>query len=124
MKMTINAAMMKDMFVNWNRDYYSYSGCEALIDFYDEIDENMEFDVIGICCECSEYGDDVTLSFNDLISDYGYKYPFEEWKENTDIDGMTEEEQKEEYIEALIETLEDYTSVLYVSNGNYIVFTF
>ena len=120
MKMTINASMMKETFERWDRDYYSYWGCEALINFYDEIDENMEFDVIGICCDCSEYGKNVTLSFNDLINDYGYKYPIEEWKEDTE----TEEADIEEYIEALIEVLEDYTTVLHVANGNYIVFSF
>lgn len=124
MKITIDARMMKETFERWDRDYYSYSGCEALLEYYDELDENMEFDVIGICCDCSEYGKNVTLSFNDLISDYGYKYTFDEWLETADIDGMTEEEQKEEYIEALVEVLNDYTLVLPVSNGNYIVFAF
>ena len=38
MKMTVNAGMIKEMFVNCDRDYYSFSGLETLLDYYDEID--------------------------------------------------------------------------------------
>ena len=47
MKMTVDAGMMKEMFVNYDRDYYSFSGLETLLDYYDEIDPEMEFVVIA-----------------------------------------------------------------------------
>lgn len=126
MKMTINANTMEHMFKRYDRDYYSFSGYETLLDYYDEIDENMEIDVIAICCDCSEFGNNCTLSFDNLIDDYGYMYTFEEWKEDVFLDENDEmgEDEKEDYIKALVECLENHTTVLYVPNGNYIVFAF
>ena len=123
MKMTVDAGMMKEMFVNCDRDYYSYSGLETLLDYYDEIDENMEFDPIAICCDCSEFGNEYCeLSFDDLINDYGYLYPVAEW---LDDNALNENEfDTDLYIDSLIECLEDKTTVLRVPNGNYIVFAF
>ena len=126
MKMTIDAGMMKEMFVNYDRDYYSFSGLETLLDYYDEINPEMEFDPIAICCDCTEYGENSVCSsvcsFNDLISDYGYLYPVKEWLE----DNLLEENEfnKELYINSLVERLEEETTVLHVPNGNYIVFAF
>lgn len=107
MKMTVDANMMKEIFKNYNRDYYTVSGLEALLDFYNEIDENMEFDPIAICCDCSEFGEHCTLSFADMINDYGYIMNGE---------SFTARE--------LAEALEEHTTVLHVDNGNYIVFSF
>lgn len=75
MKKTLTAYDLKEAFVEANRDYYSFDGLEALLDYYDEIDENMELDVIAICCDCTEYGDDIICTFQDLVNDYGYLYP-------------------------------------------------
>ena len=122
MKMTVDAGMMEELFVNYDCDYYSFSGLETLLDYYDEIDPEMEFDPIAICCDCTEYGENAACSFDCLISDYAYKYPVEEYKEDNDIE--ENEFDKTEYITALVERLEDETTVLYVPNGNYIVFTF
>ena len=123
MKMTIDASMLKKMFEDYTRDYYSFSGCEALINFYDEIDENMEVDIIGICCDCTEYGEHgAACDFADLILDYSYKMKcggvtLEQWN-------ALNQDEKDDYILELVDTLEDETTVLHVSNGNYIVFTF
>ena len=122
MKITIDAGMMKEMFVNYDRDYYSFSGIETLLDYYDEIDPEMEFDPIAICCDCTEYGENAACSFDDLISDYGYKYPVEEWLEDNALD--ENEFDPDLYIDSLVERLEEETTVLHVPNGNYIVFAF
>lgn len=90
MKMTVNAWTMKRTFEEWDRDYYSMTGIDALLEYYDEIDENIEFD------------------------------PVEEWQE--DNDGA--EYDQGEYIADLAERLQDHTTVLELSNGNYIVFAF
>lgn len=122
MKMTVDAGMMKEMFVNYDRDYYSFSGLETLLDYYDEIDPEMEFDPIAICCDCTEYGENAACSFDDLISDYEYKYPVEEWLEDNALE--ENEFDNDLYIDSLVERLEDETTVLHVANGNYIVFAF
>lgn len=119
----LNVYDMKDEFIKMNRDYYSFSGLEALLEFYNEIiDENMELDCIGICCDCTEFGEGAACSLSDLINDYGYEYTVEEYKEDNNIEGSEYDEI--EYITALVEVLECYTTVLQCSNGNYIVFDF
>lgn len=122
MKITVDVYDMKERFVAMDRDYYTFEGLESLLDYYNEIDENMELDVIAICCDCTEYGEGAVCSFDDLINEYGYKYPVEEWLE----DNALEENKfdKDLYIDSLIERLEDETTVLHVANGNYIVFAF
>ena len=117
MKITVEPALAKEKFEQCDRDYYSLDGLEAIIGYYDEIDENMELDVIAICCDCSEYGEDCALSFSDLIADYDsmvIEEYAEEWYE------MNEDEK----VWAIIDELEQRTTVLQASNGNYVVFKF
>ena len=122
MKITVDVNDMKERFEALDRDYYTYEGLEALLDYYDEIDENMEFDAIAICCDCTEYGDGAACSLEDLKNEYGYKYPVDEWLEDNALE--ENEFDNDEYMAALVERLEDETTVLHVSNGNYIVFVF
>ena len=122
MKITVDVYDMKERFEALDRDYYTYDGLEALLDYYDEIDENMEFDAIAICCDCTEYGEGAACSLEDLKNDYGYKYPVEEWLEDNALE--ENEFDIDLYIDSLTERLEDETTVLHVSNGNYIVFAF
>lgn len=122
MKITVDVYDMKERFEALDRDYYTYDGLEALLDYYDEIDENMEFDAIAICCDCTEYGEGAACSLEDLKNDYGYKYPVEEWLEDNALE--ENEFDIDLYIDSLVERLEDETTVLYVSNDNYIVFAF
>lgn len=123
MKMTIDVWDMRRAFHDMDRDYYSVCGLDSLLEFYNEIDENMEFDPVAICCDCTEYGDfGAACSFNDLISDYKYKLDVEEWMQENDIDDF--EVSKTQYIKALTEVLQDETTVLFPENGNIIVFAF
>lgn len=122
MKITVDVSDMKERFEALDRDYYTWDGLEALLEYYDEIDENMEFDAIAICCDCTEYGENAACSFDDLISDYGYKYPVEEWLEDNALE--ENEFDNDLYIDSLVKRLEDETTVLHVSNGNYIIFAF
>ena len=119
MTKTLNVYDMKDEFIKMNRDYYSFSGLEALLEYYNEIDENMELNCVDICGDCTEYGEEAAFSLSDLINDYGYLYPVEEYKELNDnyFDEM-------DYIIELIAELGKRTTVLQCSNGNYIVFDF
>lgn len=117
MKKTLNVYDMKEAFEAAGRDYYTCEGLKALLDLYDE---NTELDVIAICCACTEYGDGAACSLSDLINDYSYKYTAEEWMQETGADEYDETE----YLKALTDKLENYTVVLPVRNGNYIVFEF
>ena len=114
MKKTININDLYNEFKDHDRDYYSYEGYEALLNYYDEIDPDMELDVIGICCQCTEYGKSAAYSISDMIADYGYLI-------NDDID---DDIPRDDYIEELVDALEERTTVLKLDNGNYIVFTF
>lgn len=117
MKITVDAAMAKERFEKYGRDHYSIEGIEALLDYYNEIDENMELDVIAICCDCTEFGEDCCLSFFAMILDYE-KLVMEDYAD--DWNEMTDDEK----VRAIVDELERRTTVLHVPNGNYIVFEF
>ena len=120
MKMTVDAETMFRVFRKISKDIYSYTGLETLLDYYDEIDPDMEFDPIAICCDCCEFGNNCSSSFNDLINDYGYLYPVDEWLD----DSACIEYDPDEYLESLQAVIEQYTTLLRVPNGNVIVFVF
>lgn len=114
MKMTIDAGIMKDMFVNYDRDYFTFEALDALIDFYDEVYPDYDFDVISICCEWNEYGETPCLNWQNLISDYEYLL---EEDEDLEEDEEPQEWSDEEKIDAIIEALEDITTVIKLSNS-------
>ena len=123
MKKTIfNGNDLRKEFVDYDRDYYSLDGYDALLNFYDEIDENMELDVIAICGECTEYSDYATCDIDDMIGDYGYIYTKEEYLSDNDI--TSEDFDQEDYISELISRIEYKTTVLKLKNGGYIIFSF
>lgn len=112
MKITVDSTyVLADEFKAFDRDYYTMYGYEAMLNFYDEIDPNMELDVIAICCEWDEFGNDCCLSFDDMLSDYGYL-----------LDDEDEELEFEEKIKRIAEALEDDHNVITLSNGNYLVY--
>ena len=114
---------LKERFQAWNRDYSSLTGYEALLEFYDDIDENMELDVVGICCDWDEYGDNACeLTIADLINDKGYIYPVEEYMSDNYLE--ENEFDRDCYIEALVEKIAEQTTVIELSNGNYLIACF
>jgi len=82
-------------------DQFSPSGYDKLLEFYDEIDEDYELDVIEICCEWSEYDEE-----NDIIADYGNLIDEDEF---TDDEGYFD---RGEYLYALMSELRANTTVL------------
>jgi len=110
MFMHIDTSIAQQMMKNWDRDYYSYDGMEEILNWYDEVAPDTEFDPISICCDWSEYGEYCTLSFDDLWNDYGEYEDIER-----DDDG--------EWIDLLAEELSEKTSVLR-SGKNVIVMAF
>lgn len=85
-------------FEAYNRgDNFSYCACDALVEYFNEFDENIELSVIGICCDFSEYTED------ELVREYdGY--------------GKTAEE--------IAEAIADETWIVTLENGNYLLQAF
>ena len=96
---TIDRYSFEQGFKDMGRDY--------LYETLDELD--AEFDVVGICCDFTEYDDSEALLF-----DYGYLL---------DEQGKTFAD-KEDKIEALVEELEDHTSIVHLENGGYMLQAF
>ena len=61
MKQTINEYQFKDAFQKCRPDNFSYEGLTALYDYLEDYEEDtgqeMELDVIAICCDFTEYED-------------------------------------------------------------------
>jgi len=52
----INEYDFRQAFHNMGRgDQFSYNALTALFDYYDNADNNVELDVIAICCDWMEY---------------------------------------------------------------------
>ena len=73
MKQTVNIYDFQRAFKTYDRDNFSYDGLKALFEYLEEYEddtgEELELDVIALCCDYTEY--DSLKDFND---DYGTKY--------------------------------------------------
>ena len=73
MKQSINMYDFERAFKNFERDNFSYDGLKALFEYLEEYEEGtgeeVELDVIALCCDYTEY--DSLKEYND---DYGTKY--------------------------------------------------
>lgn len=112
MKTTVNFCDFCDAFRNMDRDNnFSYDGKKALFDYLEEYEEDcgqeIELDVIAICCDFSEYAD-----VQEFIADYGDKYSPEEYEDD------------EEFRELLLEELQDHTQVIDVDGTAFIIQSF
>jgi len=103
MKQTLNAYDFERAFVTAGRkDQFSYDGKKALFEYLEEyedcIGEQIELDVVALCCEYSEYESAIECARD---------YPF-------DIDEDLDEDEQEE---AALEYLRDHTSVIEFDTG-------
>ena len=83
MKSTINLYDFRRGFEDYDRkDQFSYEGQEALFDyleqFEDDTGEEVEFDVIALCCEYTEYD-----NLKELQEAYSDEYKTLEYLEDT-----------------------------------------
>lgn len=99
MKITVTEAMFINMFREYGRaDNFSRKGLEELFTYLDDgYDEEMELDIIGICCDFTE--DDYSS-----IAD------------NYDIDLSHCGGDEEEEFESVLDYLEKNTMVVYSDN--------
>jgi len=99
MKTSVNFYNFQQAFKDMGRDdNFSYAGLKALYnylaDYEEETGEEIELDVIALCCDFSEYE-----SLEDFQADYGDEY-------------------------ATIEDIRDSTTVIDIENGSFIIQVF
>ena len=79
---TISLYDFREAFRNCRPNNFTYNGLAALFEYMeayeDDAGEQVELDVIGICCEFSEYAD-----FAGFVDDYGEDYG-KTWEELMD----------------------------------------
>jgi hypothetical protein len=119
MKKTINFYDFEDAFKKYDRDInFSYDGKRALFDYLEELEkgseEEMELDVIGLCCDFSEY-----KSAYEAMEQY---QPEDMPVEGEPGDDLIEIQEKNE--EAALEWLNDRTMVIEVEGGGVIIQNF
>ena len=87
MKQTINEYQFKDAFQKCRPDNFSYEGLTALYEYLEDYEEDtgqeMELDVIGLCCDFTEYD-----SLEEFQSEY---YDEEKGDSYEDIEEIEEE---------------------------------
>ena len=106
------ASTFADMFNQYGRgDQFSYDGLIALFDYLDELSESlgqdMKIDVIGLCCEYSEYDD-----LEDLADAYNQEFTEEQLQD------------VEQHKAEILEYFTDNTQVIEVKGGSYIIAEF
>ena len=73
MKQSVSMYDFERAFKRYERENFSYDGLKALFEYLEEFEagtgEEIELDVIALCCEYAEYD-----SLNEYNDDYGTKY--------------------------------------------------
>ena len=76
MRMTLTAYGFVNEMMRIRPDNFSRPGLFELFDYLNEVDENMEFDPIAICCDFAEYE-----NLEPYQNDYGEDYKPNNYKE-------------------------------------------
>ena len=86
MKKTINEFDFRNAFMSSDsrKDTYTFEGLNALFDYFTEYEENtgedMELDIVAICCDFSEYS-----NFEDLQASYPNIETMEQLENRTQV---------------------------------------
>lgn len=113
MKEDVGFCDFQDRFKEMNRDNnFSYEGKKALFDYLesyeDNIGEAIELDVIALCCEYTEYED-----IKEFLNDYKSTIK----TERKDF----EKDEEDEYKEAVLDELQEHTTVIKVDDDAFII---
>jgi hypothetical protein len=103
MKQSINVYQFREAFMRYNRqENFSHDGLAALFDYLedleDSIGEEIELDVIALCCDFSEYSD-----LDDVVSYYDIEF------------NLSDDD--DERAQQVIEWLQDRTTVIEFDGG-------
>jgi hypothetical protein len=72
---SINTAeQLQREFISYDRNYYSLEAYEAMLDYNEQMCEDVELDVIGLCCDFNED------TLDEIISNYNLEIEDEENK--------------------------------------------
>ena len=85
MKQTVNFCDFQDAFRAHDRkDQFSYAGKRALFDYLEEYEkdtgEEMELDIVALCCDFAEYSD-----IEELKKDYPDIEDIDDLRDNTTV---------------------------------------
>jgi hypothetical protein len=109
MKMTVNESKFISAFMAIRPEQFSRPALSALFDYLEELEqdagEEMELDVIALCCDWSEYE-----TVQEAASVYGWEAP----ERGDDESGH----------EMALEWLEDRTQVIQVDSGGVLILQF
>lgn len=94
----IAGELMDDQYSSWSRDA-AYGIADYLLNLADDLGENIEFDVVAIRCEFSEY------DAEELIADYGHLIGIDDTADDFDIDDYT--------IDDLADMIGEHTTVAF-----------
>jgi hypothetical protein len=65
-----NARELRNYFIDYDRDYYSYEAYETMLDYFDGLGESVELDVIELCGYFNEEKiEDIIENYNIDIND-------------------------------------------------------
>jgi len=122
MKKTISAYDFTQAFTDMNRsNNFSYGGLKALFNYFEEYEEDtgeeVELDVIAICCEYTEYSD--VQEFAGAYSDDYLVWDIEP-EEADEEEGTEAVEGKIDY-EATLDKIRDNTQVIDIDGKSFIV---
>ena len=113
MKTTVELHDFRDAFQDYHRgDNFTYEGLEALYNWLTDLEadtgEEMELDVIAICCDYSEFD-----SAMEAAKEHGYEEVVDlEEHESVDLEEVAELEE-----EQALEWLRDRTTVIEFDGG-------
>lgn len=82
------------------KDNFSYEGRNALFNYLEEIDEDMEFDIVAICCDFTEH--EYAL---ECAEEYGFD------------SGLDEEDESRNLHSEALEWLRERTTVIEFDGG-------
>ncbi|GHU80108.1 hypothetical protein AGMMS49992_32810 [Clostridia bacterium] len=107
MKETVDRSLFHSRFHDYGRDdQFSGAGLDALYEYLTDLEEDcgqeIELDVVGLCCDYTEFTSD------ELIEEYGYLVP-DEYSLGDDY---------MDYYEKLLEELRDRTLIIGFDNGD------
>lgn len=114
MKQSVNLHTFRESFRTMGRqDQFSRQGLEALFDYLEELEdsigEEVELDVIALCCDFNEHD-----SALEAAKEYG-------WGGTARDEDESEEDYSERAEDEALEWLRDHTSVIEVSSGSVII---
>jgi len=110
MKQTVTKYMFTEAFRQYGRsEQFSYLGLQALFDYLEEMEEGtgeeMELDVIALCCDFSEYA-----TAKEAAEEHGWTAPER-------YEGETEDDYEERVEDEALEHLRDNTQVIKHDDG-------